>query len=198
MAKVGDYVCAILGLKTTDENGEKRPWGDVIKEWFDGIIAKIGDFFVSLGIKFPTWEDISASVSALWDSIAKAWDQWKTDLNIFGWRPFGGGDSPEPGSAGGHFATGLDRVPSNDYPALLHRNEAVLTASEASAWRSGNTGGNNAGVLEKLETVAGLLRSVVANTGTGTNIVLDSGALVGQLAPQMDATLGAMAARRER
>lgn len=32
---------------------------------------------------------------------------------------------------------GLDYVPSDDFPALLHRGEAVLTSAEASAWRSG-------------------------------------------------------------
>lgn len=35
------------------------------------------------------------------------------------------------------FATGLDYVPYDEFPALLHKGEAVLTASEASAWRAG-------------------------------------------------------------
>lgn len=34
------------------------------------------------------------------------------------------------------FATGLDYVPYNDFPAYLHEGEAVLTKDEASAWRS--------------------------------------------------------------
>lgn len=31
---------------------------------------------------------------------------------------------------------GMDFVPSDDFPALLHRGEAVLTASEAAQWRA--------------------------------------------------------------
>lgn len=35
------------------------------------------------------------------------------------------------------FATGLDYVPFNEFPAMLHEGEAVLTKAEASAWRRG-------------------------------------------------------------
>ena len=37
------------------------------------------------------------------------------------------------------FATGLDYVPYNEFPALLHEGEAVLTKAEAAQWRSGET-----------------------------------------------------------
>lgn len=39
------------------------------------------------------------------------------------------------------YATGLARVPYNDYPALLHEGERVLTASEARRYSSGGSGG---------------------------------------------------------
>lgn len=35
-------------------------------------------------------------------------------------------------------AVGLDYVPYNEFPALLHEGEAVLTKSEANAWRKGS------------------------------------------------------------
>lgn len=38
------------------------------------------------------------------------------------------------------FATGLSYVPYNDFPAILHEGEAVLTKAQASLWRAGWTG----------------------------------------------------------
>lgn len=45
--------------------------------------------------------------------------------------------STHGGGAGASFAVGADYIPSDDYPALLHRGEAVLTAAEAKVWREG-------------------------------------------------------------
>ena len=49
----------------------------------------------------------------------------------------GGGGSPRAG--------GLDYVPYDGYPAILHRGESVLTKAEAEEWRTGG-GGNTAGI----------------------------------------------------
>lgn len=42
----------------------------------------------------------------------------------------------------GSFAIGLDYVPADDFPALLHEGEAVLTKAEATEWRRGETTGS--------------------------------------------------------
>ena len=47
--------------------------------------------------------------------------------------PSGGGER----STATKHATGLDYVPYNEYPAILHEGEAVLTKMEATQWRSG-------------------------------------------------------------
>ena len=54
------------------------------------------------------------------------------------WEAFGGGGNDsyfavDPGS----FAVGLDRVPYDNFPALLHEGERVLTASQARAAERG-------------------------------------------------------------
>lgn len=49
------------------------------------------------------------------------------------------------GGTGHSFAKGLDYVPYDGFPAILHKREAVLTASQADAWRSGSMGGADAG-----------------------------------------------------
>jgi hypothetical protein len=45
-------------------------------------------------------------------------------------------NSPEFQSQATPHATGLWRVPSDGYPAILHRDEAVLTAMQANEWRT--------------------------------------------------------------
>jgi hypothetical protein len=98
----------------------------------------------------------------------------------------------------GSHADGLDRVPYDGYIAELHRDEAVLTASQAAAWRSGSTGGNTGRVESMLTQAIGVLQQIVSNTSASTQVVLDSGVLVGQLAPQMDAQLGTILNRKGR
>ena len=53
--------------------------------------------------------------------------------------------------AAGRFATGLDYVPYDEFPAILHKGEAVLTAEEASVWRNG--GGGGVTINQYLQTV---------------------------------------------
>lgn len=51
------------------------------------------------------------------------------------------------GGGGRYSAGGLDYVPFNGYPSILHKGEAVLTADEADEWRRGRTpAANSSGV----------------------------------------------------
>lgn len=43
---------------------------------------------------------------------------------------------------------GLDRVPYDDYLVYLHKDEAVLTASEARAWRAGKAAASSSGTAD--------------------------------------------------
>ena len=51
-------------------------------------------------------------------------------------------------SSVGRYATGLDYVPYDEFPAILHKGEAVLTASEAAAWRAGKKEGASVNKVE--------------------------------------------------
>lgn len=49
-------------------------------------------------------------------------------------------------TGGGGRAIGLDYVPYNGMPAILHRGEAILNAPEADDWRRGRSRGNSQGI----------------------------------------------------
>lgn len=102
------------------------------------------------------------------------------------------------GSSDGSHANGLDRVPYDGYRAILHKNESVLTAREADLWRSGGNGMDTSRLEAIMNQVLAGIQTIAGNTGAGQNIVLDSGVLVGQLAPGMNSQLGTMSKRRGR
>ena len=89
------------------------------------------------------------------------------------------------GSPDGSHASGLDYVPRDGYIARLHKGEQILTSAQANEWR----GGGN---------VEALLSQMVTLLSQQKNIVLDSGVMVGQLAPAMDGALGTIASRKRR
>jgi hypothetical protein len=102
-------------------------------------------------------------------------------------------------NADGSHASGLNFVPWDNYRANLHMGEMVLPRNEAEAYRNGHGGIMNTSKLENLmQQVLGIMQQVAANTAGGQTVVLDSGVLVGQLAPRMDAQLGTLTARKER
>ena len=87
------------------------------------------------------------------------------------------------GNADGSHANGLDYVPRDNYRALLHKGEAVLTRSEAAERRDGGD-------------IVSAVREAFA--GVSFNVVLDTGVMVGQLAPKFDAKLGTIAGQKGR
>ena len=98
----------------------------------------------------------SASNSAYWNAGLRKGEEYQRGLAAALSRPVtvpgpastyltggttGGQKKGEPASTylrGGPAAFGIDRVPYDDYPALLHEGERVLTANQA---RQADTGG---------------------------------------------------------
>lgn len=80
----------------------------IIVDKVTGAISKASDWIGTM----------SSKVKSLWSSITS-------------------GKGSKGGGSGKSFAVGADYIPEDDYPALLHRGEAVLTAAEAKVWREG-------------------------------------------------------------
>lgn len=82
-------------------------------------------------------EKIKEGISAAWDGLVQwfsgIWDNLFTKHATFSVDSNGASASPK--------AIGMDYVPYNNYPAMLHRGEAVLTSAEAEDWRNGKKNG---------------------------------------------------------
>lgn len=148
----------------------KKLW-DKFTEWeeenhiLEGAIGLVGDAIEDV-IQFIT--DLTNLGTGVWDMIAgaaegsaervdNAWSKVRDTFADIARILVGSGIANSPaagvvlsGGGGGlsglfgggkKFAIGNDYVPYDNYPALLHRGEAILTAREADAWRRGTTGG---------------------------------------------------------
>lgn len=119
-----------------------------IPQLIDGIVSAFDNASSQiLGIGRQIVQDIIDGISSAWDGLV-SWFNGLWD-SLFGGRSVSVGVSYEDGShsgLGGHFAIGLDYVPYNGMPAILHRGEAILNAPEAEDWRRGRGRGNGQGI----------------------------------------------------
>ena len=109
------------------------------------IVEGIGEMWGSLvGVGSQVVDKIREGISNAWQGL-KNWFKGLWD-GLFGGLNVNVGVS---GSGGKSAASGLEYVPRNNFPALLHEGEAVLTASEADAWRKGSGGAGNGVVINQ-------------------------------------------------
>ena len=147
-----DAVCTVIGslvewiagfLGTMVEKGT-----ELITSLSEGIQNKFTELFTAVG----TWvtENIidpianmatdlfNAGVDLLnsfWDGLESVWDSivsWWDGLVL---EDKEANVNVNKNTSGDGYATGLSYVPYDEFPAILHRGEAVLTASEANRWR---------------------------------------------------------------
>lgn len=77
------------------------------------------------------------------------------------------------------YAVGADYIPYDNYPAVLHQGEAVLTAAEAKAWRAG-INSRDADAVAAGAGTGGIDYDKLARAMSGLRVVMD-GKTVGRL-----------------
>lgn len=113
---------ALKMISTLTDKFKNTDWGKVAKD----IINKLLD-----GLK-SAWKSVSSWFGGVWNSL------FDRDVNV---SADGGGVSVKG------YATGLNYVPYDGFPAILHRGEAVLTAAQASVWRNKATPAMAGGIV---------------------------------------------------
>lgn len=138
VGKVGDWVQENLITPISNKVGEFVNTG---KQVVDNIREGIED----------AWNGLVSWFENIWSSLFGNRTATVTVVkNTVGGSGGGGATYDTSG-----WAKGLDFVPYNNFPALLHEGEAVLTASEADAWRKGNGGARNGvTIIQNITAVA--------------------------------------------
>ena len=115
-----------------------------IPQLIDGIVNAFSNAsgqILSIGSQIV--DDIIDGISSAWDGLV-SWFNGLWD-SLFGGRSVNVGVTTSGGGGGGR-AIGMDYVPYNGMPAVLHRGEAILTSYEADQWRRGRSGGEGQGI----------------------------------------------------
>ena len=83
---------------------------------------------------------------------SKSWDAYNAGMSIA--NSARNGMNTGGGGTGGHSsAGGLDYVPYDGYPAVLHRGESVLTKAEAEDWRRGTPNAAGITIVQNIQSV---------------------------------------------
>lgn len=115
--------------------------GEAVKALVQGFEEKADDI-VNIGKNAV--ENIKRGISSAWESL-KAWFKGIWD-SLFGNLHVNVGVSGSEDDTT-HARTGLWRVPYDDFPAILHQGEAVLTAQQADKWRTSRGSGGGGSVV---------------------------------------------------
>lgn len=114
------------------------------------VILGIGQAFGELII---VGEEV---VNKVWEGMKRAWGSvvswFKNAVGNLRGNAYIGLTTEAPPSK----YTGLEYVPYDNYPVITHKGEAILTKSEAEAWRKGESGGKGNGgitIVQNISTV---------------------------------------------
>ena len=134
-----------------------------IKNGFASLMTSMSGFVTTYIIqpiknKFGEFQSIGRQViDNMLQGLKSAWENVKNWFNN-AWNSLFANRNVNVGASVNEYATGLDYVPYDEFPAFLHEGEAVLTKEEANRWRAGELDGGGSGnggivINQYIETV---------------------------------------------
>ena len=156
-------------LKTaTEEAAALKEEVDVAQQELTDYDAAMSEVLQSI---IPEANEAEEDVAAVGHALENLPDEKTIKINVLASLP-----SLLSGDLGGgvaHLAKGSMSIPYDDYPAILHRGEAVLTASQARAYRNGESSGGLSGAA--LQSLQSAMTAAVTSgmSGVVTPVYLD-------------------------
>lgn len=162
--------------------------GDIVGSLLKVLFEAVMDFF---GVGKDVVQKIEDGIASAWQGLCDwfkgIWDSLFGGLNVNvgvtgtgggGSAGGGGGRGGNPGSTGrgtagvGKFATGLERVPYDNFPAYLHKGEMVVPAGQADYLRAGAFAQRSEEQTTRIVAVLTQILDAV-NDASGMTITLD-------------------------
>lgn len=139
---ISDVVSAACKVIFSLAEGDTEAAKENILAWWESVKA-VAESLLNIGFDIiePSLTETIGKLQAWWDQVKKSLGfvvETTATVHTGETGDTHGGGGRSFGDLPGH-ADGLNWVPYDNYVARLHQGEAVLTRSEASEWRSGNT-----------------------------------------------------------
>ena len=192
----------------TDENNLPKILGagiDILLAIIKGII----DSLPTLAEKVPQIvTQIAKTLKEKWPDIKQAgidaatvlWNGFSQSFGHFSWDVIGniknnlgvlirdlGGTPPKGWITTKGYASGLDRVPYDGFPAILHKDETVLNAKAAQQWREEQSGSEQSRSSQSKQTTVNFRYTVNANDTSYANQQKIAGKAVKTIARELSA-----------
>ena len=125
-----------------------------LKDVADSIIGKIRD---GISAGWTSLKNVGKNIiDGILQGLKDAWESVKTWFSNAVSNLRGKATVEVDGQTSGtKKASGIDYVPYHDFPAILHKGEAVLNATDAEKWRRGEngTGGGGITIIQNIQSV---------------------------------------------